>query len=100
VTALVPFLPSTPLAVGGICLSFFGCMMIVINLHVIPIDLFGSKRAAFSASLLTASFALVQTFLSPAIGAIVDHYGFASVCVLLSVLALVGVSLVRLSIKN
>lgn len=99
VTAIVPYMPSTQLAVVGICISFFGCMMTVINLHVIPIDLFGPKHAAFSTALLTASFALVQVFLSPAIGVIVDHSSFAAVCALVSALSLAGIALVRLSIK-
>jgi len=99
ITAIVPYLPTTQLAVAGICASFFGCMTIVINLHVIPIDLFGAKRAAFTASLLTASFALVQTFLSPTIGAIVDYSSFATVCLLMSVLSLGGVALIWMSMK-
>jgi ACS family hexuronate transporter-like MFS transporter len=99
VTAIVPFLPSVQLAIAGICISFFGCMLVVINLHVIPIDLFGVKRAAFSASLLTASFALVQIFLSPAIGAIIDRSNFAVVCTLLSALSIAGVTIVKVSIK-
>ena len=90
-TAAIPFISSTALATAGIALSFFWCMCLLINLHVIPIDLFGAGRAAFTASALTFSFALMQTIVSPAIGALIDGFGFGIVCVLLSVLPLAGV---------
>jgi ACS family hexuronate transporter-like MFS transporter len=95
ITAIVPFLHSTSLAVAGICVSFFGCTMVVININVLPIDVFGRTHAAFTSSVLVASYALVQVFLSPAIGLMVDHSSFTIVCLFLPFASLVGVFLVR-----
>lgn len=62
------------------------------NLHVIPIDLFGVERAAFTSSVLTFAFALLQTVTAPAIGAFIDRFGFGALCAVLSVLPFVGLS--------
>jgi ACS family hexuronate transporter-like MFS transporter len=95
-TAVVPFLPSVQLAVAGICLSFFGCTMVLINLHVIPIDLFGAQRAALTSSLLVSSFALMQMVLSPVIGAAIDYSNFRVVCVVVSSVSFAGVVILKL----
>jgi ACS family hexuronate transporter-like MFS transporter len=100
ITAAIPFMPSTSLATAAICLSFFVSVTISNNIGVIPIDLFGPERAAFTASALTCSFALMQTFVSPAIGGMVDRFGFSSVCIAFSVLPLVGVWILRNSIRG
>ncbi len=56
-----------------------------------PIDLFGPSRAAFGVAGLTCAYGLMQTFFSPAIGTIVDHVGFTTVCFSMAALPLVGV---------
>jgi hypothetical protein len=52
------------------------------------VDYFGAARAASGVAALTAAYGLMQTVLSPAVGAMVDRYGFGLVCGLLSVLPL------------
>ena len=69
------------------------------SLNVIPLDLFGPGRAAFSMSLLGCAYSLMQTFVSPLIGSSVDHFGFAAVCAAVAVLPLLGVAILRGAIK-
>jgi ACS family hexuronate transporter-like MFS transporter len=95
-TAVTPLLPSTAWAAAGISLSFLGCMMILTSLHVIPIDLFGRGRAAFTAALLASSYALTQTVLSPAIGGLIERIGFDAVLFFIPVLPFTGVALLSL----
>jgi ACS family hexuronate transporter-like MFS transporter len=98
-TATVPLMPSASLAAGVISLSFFWSMSLQANLHVIHIDFWGPKRAAFGASLLTCSYALMQAFISPIIGSTVDHFGFSAVCVTLSLMPAIGVLILRKSLS-
>jgi ACS family hexuronate transporter-like MFS transporter len=99
-TAVIPFMESAFLAAAAISFSFFWCMALLINLHVIPIDLFGAGRAAFTAATLTFSFALMQTVVSPVIGALIDAFGFGVVCIGMSVLPLAGVAVLKASIPR
>jgi len=94
-TAAIPFLPSPLLAIGGVCLALFACQSVAGSLSVMPIDLFGPGRAAFSISLLACSFSLMQTFVSPLIGASVDRFGFTAVCVVASILPMIGILILR-----
>ena len=100
VTAAVPLMPSPTLAVAAISASFFWCMSLQCNLHVMPIDLFGPANAAFAVSMLACSYGLLQVFLSPVIGAIVDHFGFSPVCVGLSVFPLIGMAVLRAAVGD
>jgi MFS transporter, ACS family, hexuronate transporter len=98
-TAIVPLMPTPALAAGAISLSFFVVMMVLANLHVIPIDLFGPGRAAFTSSLLSCSYALIQMVLSPTMGAIADSYGFQVMCVVVSVMPLLALFIVRAAVR-
>ncbi len=98
-TAAIPLMPSPALAAAAISLSYFWSLATSANLYALPIDLFGPGRAAFGIAALTFAYGLMQAFLSPAIGAIVDHVGFPTVCVSMSVLPLVGVWTLRVTIK-
>lgn len=95
VAALTPFIASPTIAIVGICLTMFVCQSVVGSLNIMPIDLFGRSHAAFTISLLACSYSLMQVFLSPLIGFSVDHLGFAPVCVITSLLPLLGISLLR-----
>jgi ACS family hexuronate transporter-like MFS transporter len=95
VTAVVPWSESPMLAVSCIAVSFFVCMTLVTNLHVIPIDLFGPERAAFTSSMLTFAFALMQSITAPVFGAVIDRFGFGPLCVVLSVLPFGGLAIAR-----
>ncbi len=58
-----------------------------------PIDLFGPARAGFGVAALTFAYGMMQALLSPAIGGIVDRFGFDTVCLTMSALPLVGVGI-------
>lgn len=98
-SAAVPFMPSPNFALMTICLSLFSSMAIAINIGVMPIDLFGAERAAFSSSLLTCSYAMMQAFISPVIGLLIDHIGFRSVCISTALLPLAGLGILSLAIQ-
>ena len=98
-TAAVPLMPSPALAAALISFSFFWCLAISTNIYAMPIDFFGARHAAFGVSILTASYGLMQTVLSPLIGSMVDHFGFPVVCVSLSVMPLAGIAVLRASTR-
>jgi ACS family hexuronate transporter-like MFS transporter len=91
-TAAVPLMPHPALAAAAISLSFFWTLAISTNLYALPIDLFGPAHAGLGVAALTSSFGLMTAFLSPWIGGVVDRAGFAPVCVVLSVMPLLGVA--------
>jgi len=95
ISALVPYLPSPALAIGAICLALFTCQTVISSLNVIPLDLFGPGRAAFSISLLACAYSLMQTFVSPLIGASVDRFGFSGVSVGVTILPLLGLWILK-----
>ena len=95
VTAITPHLPTTELATAAICWSFFWCVALSVNLYSLPLDYFGASRAATGVAALTAAYGLMQTVLSPAVGAMVDRYGFSPVCAGLAVLPLAACGVLR-----
>ncbi len=90
ITAAIPLMPTLPTAAAAISLSSFWAVCISTNLYALPIDMFGPGRAAFGVSILTSSYGLLQAVISPAIGAVVDRFGFSAVCVPIAVLPLIG----------
>jgi len=48
---------------------------------------------------LTFAYGLMQAFLSPAIGKIVDHVGFTTVCFSVAALPLLGVWVLRVTTR-
>jgi predicted MFS family arabinose efflux permease len=94
-TAAIPLMPTPGLAAAAICSSFFWTVCISANLYALPIDMFGPSRAAFGVSVLTFAYGLMQAFAAPAIGWMVDHFGFTAVCVTGSVLPVIGVWILR-----
>jgi MFS transporter, ACS family, hexuronate transporter len=99
ITAIIPYLHSASLAIAAVALSLFACQSVIGSLNVIPLDLFGPGRAAFSISLLGCAYSLMQTFVSPLIGASVDHFGFSAVCTAVAVLPLLGIYILRGTFK-
>ena len=79
-TLLVPYAPSAGLATVLVCLSFFWVTAMSVNVYALPLDVFGAASAAFATSVLTGAYGVMQTFVSPLIGALVDGYGFGPVC--------------------
>ncbi|MGA3186024.1 MAG: MFS transporter [Bryobacteraceae bacterium] len=103
VTAAIPLMPTRGLAAAAVSMSFFWSVCISANLYALPIDLFGPRRAAFGVAVLTFAYGLMQAFASPAIGAMVDHFGFSAfhvVCVTMSVLPLVGVWILQVTTRE
>lgn len=98
-TALVPLMPNAILAAAAVSLSFFWSLALSTNVYALPLDLFGARRAAFAVSMLTSSYGLMQTIVSPAIGWMVDGLGFAPVCAGIAILPLMGVGILHRSLK-
>jgi ACS family hexuronate transporter-like MFS transporter len=96
-TAAVPWAPGAGLAVATICLSAFWSSAMSVNLYTLPLDVYGARHAAFTVSMLTSAYGVMQTAFSPLIGRLIDDYGFGPVCVLFSVLPLAGYSVLRAS---
>lgn len=96
-TALVPFAGSPMLAALCIGISYSCTTMMSVNLFSLPLDLFGVERAAFAGAALTGAYGLMQTFISPAIGYVVDRQGFAPVCLALALMPLLGAGVLYLT---
>lgn len=99
-TAAVPVMPTTALTAAAISLSFFWTLSLSVNMYAMPIDWFGPSRAAFGVSALTCSYGLMQAFLSPVIGATVDHFGFNAVCLGIAVLPLAGIAILQAATRG
>ena len=103
VTGAIPFMPTRGLAAAAVSMSFFWSVCISANLYALPIDLFGPRRAAFGVAVLTFAYGVMQAFASPAIGGMVDHYGFRAfhvVCIAMSALPLVGVWILQVTTRT
>jgi MFS transporter, ACS family, hexuronate transporter len=98
-TAAIPLAPTSELAAAAISLSFFWSVALSGAVYALPIDLFGPARAGFTVAALTCAYGWMQTLLSPAIGGVVDRFGFSAVCVALSVTPLIGVAILRFSLR-
>jgi MFS transporter, ACS family, hexuronate transporter len=92
-TATIPILPSAGWATAAIGMSFFCTLCISINIYAMALDLFGTSHASFVFSLLTASYGLMQTVISPLIGSWVDHHSFNAICFLGALSPLCGVAI-------
>jgi ACS family hexuronate transporter-like MFS transporter len=97
-TAVVPFMPTAPLAAAAISLSFFFTMALSVAVYALPLDLFGPSRAGLSVAALTCALGLMQMVLLPLIGLIADHGGFSAVCIGLAFTPMIGYGILRLSL--
>ncbi|MDE1178202.1 MAG: MFS transporter [Edaphobacter sp.] len=97
-TATIPVLPTADWATAAISLSFFCTLCISINIYAMALDLFGTVHASFVFSLLTASYGLMQTVISPLIGSWVDHHSFKAVCVFGALSPLCGLAILYAAI--
>jgi hypothetical protein len=99
-TAAIPLAPTSELAAAAISLSFFWSVALSGAVYALPIDLFGPGRAGFSVAALTCAYGWMQTLVSPAIGGVVDRFGFSVVCVALSITPMIGVAILRFSVMS
>ena len=98
-TALVPFIESNNTVAILIGVSFVGSVCIWTSTHLIPIDVYGVGRSAFTYAALEGGFAGVQMFASPAIGAALDRYGYTVVCLMMPWLPMLGLAILTLCLR-
>jgi ACS family hexuronate transporter-like MFS transporter len=96
-TAAIPLMPTPAWAAAAISFSYFWATCLAITIYVMPIDFFGAARAAFAVSVLTASYGLLQAFVSPLIGRMIDNFGFPVVFVGFSVLPMLAVGVLHIT---
>jgi ACS family hexuronate transporter-like MFS transporter len=96
--AAVPFLPSAQWAAVAVGLSFVGSVCMWSSVHLLPIDLYGVGRSAFTYAVLEGSFTGLQTVASPAIGDMIDRFGFTPVCVAMPLLPLAGLVVLKIGL--
>ena len=94
-TAAIPLMPTAGWTAAGISLSILAVSAISVNVYTIPLDIFGGARAAFAISMLVASYGAAQALISPAIGAVVDAYGYGPVCLVAAILPLAAYAVLR-----
>jgi ACS family hexuronate transporter-like MFS transporter len=99
-TAAIPLMPTRGLAAAGVSMSFFWAVCLSANLYVLPIDIFGPRRAAVGVAVLTSAYGWLTAFASPLIGGMVKHLGFDAVCITMSVLPLVGCSILHFTTQT
>ena len=97
--AAIPFLPGAGLAAAAIGASFLAFQSLLGTLFLLPLDLFGARRAGFTNSLLAFFAAGTQVLVSPAVGAIIDHVGFTALCLAVPLLPLSGLTLLQMSLR-
>lgn len=95
VTLVVPQCPSPLTAMLAISASYFWATAGSVNLYTIPLDLWGGEHAGTAIAALVFAYGLLQTAISPVIGTIVDHYGYAPACWLVALPPLAGWWLLR-----
>lgn len=96
-TAAIPLLPGAALSAAGISLSILAVSAFSVNVYTMPLDIFGGARAAFATALLTSAYGFMQALISPKFGQLIDHYGFAPICVIASVTPLAGYAVLGLA---
>jgi ACS family hexuronate transporter-like MFS transporter len=99
-TATLPLFQSPVCAAAVISVTMFWAMSLQMNVHILPVDIFGHDVAGLSVSVLACSYGLVQALISPLVGATVDRFGFPAVCFLLSVLPMAGVWILKRTLRT
>jgi MFS transporter, ACS family, hexuronate transporter len=99
-TALVPLAPTAGIATALICVSFFACVLGSVNIYSLPLDIFGSARAAFAVSGLTSVYGLVQGAFSSIAGRVVEAQGFAPLCIAVALCPLAAWLVLRITLRG
>jgi ACS family hexuronate transporter-like MFS transporter len=91
----IPLAPSALWACAGISLSILAVSAFSVNLYTMPLDVYEGARAAFAISLLVSAYGAMQAVASPALGAIIDRFGYVPVCGIASVTSLAAYGVLR-----
>jgi len=73
----LPICGSPFAATAVISASYFWATAGSVNVYTIPVDIWGGERAGTAISALVFGYGILQTAISPLIGFIVDHHGYA-----------------------
>jgi ACS family hexuronate transporter-like MFS transporter len=74
----IPAAPTPAWASAGISLSIFAVAAFSVNMYSLPLDAFGTARAAFAVSTLVASYGAVQFLISPLFGRLADLHNWTA----------------------
>jgi ACS family hexuronate transporter-like MFS transporter len=74
----IPAAPTPAWASAGISLSIFAIAALSVNMYSLPLDAFGSARAAFAVSILVASYGALQFVISPIFGRLADVHNWTA----------------------
>jgi ACS family hexuronate transporter-like MFS transporter len=74
----IPAAPTPSWASAGISVSIFAIAAFSVNMYSLPLDAFGSARAAFAVSLLVASYGALQFVISPIFGRLADLHNWTA----------------------
>lgn len=95
---LIPLAPSAAWSAAGISMSILAVSAFSVNLYTMPLDVYEGARAAFAISLLVSAYGAMQAVVSPALGAIIDRYGYTPVCTIASVTSLAAYAVLRATV--
>jgi ACS family hexuronate transporter-like MFS transporter len=96
VAIAIPLAPNAAWASAGISLSILAVSAFSVNLYTMPLDVYSGARAAFAISLLVSAYGAMQAVVSPALGALIDNFGYAPACAIASVTSLAAYEALRL----
>jgi ACS family hexuronate transporter-like MFS transporter len=74
----IPAAPTPAWASAGISVSIFAIAAFSVNMYSLPLDAFGSARAAFAVSILVASYGALQFAISPIFGRLADLHNWTA----------------------
>lgn len=99
VALAIPLAPNALWACAGISLSILAVSGFSVNLYTMPLDVYEGARAAFAISLLVSAYGAMQAAASPALGALIDRFGYAPACAIASVTSLAAYGVLRATVK-
>src|SRR5207244_8249885 len=94
-TMAIPLLPNPALATAGMSLSYFWICAWSANHYTLPIDVYGSGRAAFGVGGLIFAYGAMQAVISTPLARVIERYGFMPVCFVAALLPLLSYLLVH-----
>jgi ACS family hexuronate transporter-like MFS transporter len=99
-TAAVPFAPTATAAAAFVGVSFFANVCVWTGTHLMPLDLYGVGRAAFTYSILECLVTLLQTPVAPIVGGMIDRFGFKPACMIMAVLPILGLTILEICVRQ